>query len=292
MLESHPDMERRIRLLAIDIDGTLLDTRFEVSTANREAVVAAHRRGVEVILVTGRRYASARTIAAQLPVELALITSGGALVKDARGVTLHRHLMPAAKARAALGDAGQWRRSALLLFDREGKGQVVTEDLDPAHEPVEGYFARNRDYLEQVVPLEAALTEDPLEVLFIGALAPMRELEQRLAQAPSAAGVSLGRTEYPQRDLSLIDVLDRGCNKGAALARYAALRGIAAEEIMAIGDNWNDREMLEFAGLPVLMANSSAELKRAGWAVTGSNDESGVAAAIERYLLRDYIGGR
>jgi hydroxymethylpyrimidine pyrophosphatase-like HAD family hydrolase len=101
--------------------------------------------------------------------------------------------------------------------------------------------------------------------------------------------VSFGLTEYPARDLSLMDVLDRGCNKGAALAWWAERRGIAREEVMAIGDNWNDREMLEWAGLPVLMGNSSEELKQNGWAVTARNDESGVAAAIERFLLKDYI---
>jgi hypothetical protein len=281
-------MRRRIRLLAIDIDGTLLDSRAEVSSANREAIAAAKQRGVEIVLVTGRRHASARKIAATLPIETPLISSGGALVRDAGGATLHRHLLPAAKARAVLTDAGPWRRSALLLFDREGKGQVVTEDLNPAHEPVEGYFARNREFLEQVVPLEEALTEDPLEVLFVGPVAPLRELERRLAESPSAAGVSFGLTEYPARDLSLMDVLDRGCNKGAALAWWAGRLGIAREDVMAIGDNWNDREMLEWAGLPVLMGNSSAELKKNGWAVTSSNDESGVAAAIERFLLRSY----
>ena len=281
-------MKPRIRLLAIDIDGTLLDTRAEVSAANREAIAAAQQRGVEVILVTGRRHATARKIAARVPLEATLISSGGAMTKDAGGATLHRHLLPVAKARAVLADAGAARRSALLLFDREGKGQVVTENLDPSHEPAEGYFARNREYLEQVVPLEEALTEDPLEVLFVGAVAGMRELERRLARAPSAAGVSFGLTEYPARDLSLMDVLDRGCHKGAALARYAAQRGIGREEVMAIGDNWNDREMLEFAGLPVLMGNSSEELKKNGWWVTASNDESGVAAAIERFLLGDY----
>lgn len=280
-------MGRRIRLLAIDIDGTLLNTKAEVSVANREAIAAARQRGVEVILVTGRRDATARKIAARLPLQATLISSGGAMTKDASGTTLHRHLLPAAKARAVLADAGPGRRSALLLFDREGKGQVVTEDLDPSHEPVEGYFARNREYLDQVVPLETALTEDPIEVLFVGAAGSMSELWERLNRAPSAGSVSLARTEYLERDLSLIDVLDHGCNKGEALARYAAQRGMVAEEVMAIGDNWNDREMLEFAGVPVLMGNSSAELKQSGWAVTASNEESGVAAAIERFVLGD-----
>jgi hypothetical protein len=167
---------------------------------------------------------------------------------------------------------------------------VVTENLDPAHEPAEGYFARNREYLEQVIPLEKALTEDPLEVLFVGAVGAMRELEGRLRRAPSAAGVSIGLTEYPGRDLSLMDVLDRGCNKGVALQWWAEQRGIAREEVMAIGDNWNDREMLEWAGLPVLMGNADEGLKKNGWTVTASNEESGVAAAIEKFVLRGIRG--
>jgi len=73
--------------------------------------------------------------------------------------------------------------------------------------------------------------------------------------------------------------------KGGALAEWARRRGIAREDVMAIGDNWNDREMLEFAGRPVVMGNSVPELKSLGWAVTLSNDENGVAEAIGRYAL-------
>ena len=278
-------MALRIRLLAIDVDGTLLNSEFRISDANRRAIAAARERGVEIVLVTGRRFAIVQPIAAQLACEPTVLASNGAIIKDLRGLTLHRQLLPALQARVVLATTGPWRKHALLLFDREGQGQVVAESLDPAHAPVGGYFERNRPYLQQVVPLEAALTEDPIEVLFIGPVEPIRRLEQHLRAAPVAAQVSMALTEYPRHDLSLLDVLDLGCNKGAALARWAAARGIRADEVMAIGDNWNDREMLEFAGLPVLMANSSEELKRTGWAVTASNDENGVAAAIEKHLL-------
>jgi hydroxymethylpyrimidine pyrophosphatase-like HAD family hydrolase len=80
-------------------------------------------------------------------------------------------------------------------------------------------------------------------------------------------------------------VISSGSSKGAALAEWVRRRGIAQSEVMAIGDNWNDRDMLEFAGLPVVMGNSVAELKSLGWPVTLSNDECGVAAAIRRYVL-------
>ncbi len=278
-------MKRGIRLLAIDLDGTLLNTQSQISDANRRAVVAAHERGVEIVVVTGRRSAFALPMAAQLGCPVTLLASNGAVAKDASGGTRYQQLLAAAKAREVLAAVGAGRGHALLLFDRDGKGQIAVESLDPAHEPVEGYFKRNEQYLEQVIPLEKALTEDPIQVLFAGSVEAIRTIERKLRQTRVAAEVSIALAEYPQRDLSLLDVLERGCNKGSALAHWAAQRGIAADEIMAIGDNWNDREMLEFAGLPVLMANSSEELKRNGWAVTGSNDEDGVAAAIEKYLL-------
>jgi Cof subfamily protein (haloacid dehalogenase superfamily) len=277
-------MTPRIRLLAIDIDGTLLDSKFKLSEANRAAVAAAHQRGAEVVLVTGRRFSFAQPIAAQFPIELAVIASNGAIVKAPDGTTLERQLLPREQARLVLTAAGAFRANAVLLFDREAQGQIIAESLDLANASVERYFERNRRYLLQVERLEKALNEDPIQVLFMGGVQPMRELYQRLQQSHLAA-VTLARTEYVQRDLTLLDVLDRGCNKGAALARWAARRGIAGEETMAIGDNWNDTEMLEFAGLAVLMGNSSEELKRKGWAVTGGNDESGVATAIQKYLL-------
>ena len=279
-----------IRLLAIDIDGTLLNSQFELSEANRAAVVAAHHRGTEVVLVTGRRFSFARRIAAQFQLELTIIASNGALVKSAQGATLARQLLPRQQARAVLAAAGTYRDNAVLLFDREALGQIVAERLDLTHTPVERYVERNRQYLQQVNRLEDALTDDPIQVLFMGGVQPMRDLYQRLRVAPFVSTITVARTEYVERDLTLLDVLDHGCNKGAALARWAASRGITAEETMAIGDNWNDWEMLEFAGLPVLMANSAEELKQKGWAVTSSNDESGVAAAIEKYVLSGPAG--
>jgi hypothetical protein len=83
----------------------------------------------------------------------------------------------------------------------------------------------------------------------------------------------------------MLDVIRKGCSKGASLAEWTQRRGIKREEVMAIGDNWNDREMLEYAGVPVVMGNSVPELKKLGWPVTLSNDEGGVAEAIRVYAL-------
>jgi hydroxymethylpyrimidine pyrophosphatase-like HAD family hydrolase len=92
------------------------------------------------------------------------------------------------------------------------------------------------------------------------------------------------RTEYPERDLSMVDVLNAGCSKGHALERWARHRGYRRDEVMAVGDNHNDVEMLEFAGHPVIMGNACEELRARGWQITRGNDACGVAAAVELAL--------
>src|SRR5450759_1014059 len=96
--------------------------------------------------------------------------------------------------------------------------------------------------------------------------------------------ITVLRTEYPGRDLSIVDVLNAGCSKGHALERWVNYRGITREQVMAVGDNYNDIEMLAFAGHPFIMGNASEGLRSRGWTLTRSNAESGVAAAIEHVL--------
>jgi HAD superfamily hydrolase (TIGR01484 family) len=240
---------------------------------------------VEIVVVTGRRSAFAQPMAAQLGCAVTLLASNGAVAKDASGGTPYRQLLTAAKAREVLAAVGEGRAHALLLFDREGKGQIAVESLDPAHEPVEGYFQRNEQYLEQVIPLEKALTEDPIQVLFAGSVEAIRNIERKLRQARVAGEVSIALAEYPQRDLSLLDVLERGCNKGVALAWWTEQRGIGREEVMAIGDNWNDREMVESAGFGFVMGNADPDLLALGLPVLPANDDDGVARAVEEHVL-------
>ncbi|MGH9863788.1 MAG: Cof-type HAD-IIB family hydrolase [Candidatus Acidiferrales bacterium] len=278
-----------IRLIAMDIDGTLLDSRHELPTANREAIVEAHARGIEIMLVTGRRFDFARLISEQLPCELTLVVNNGALIKSKAGETHLRHLLPRALAREVLAATADFRSGAAVVFDRVREGQLIFERID-WNDPVSGgYYQRNREFIAECVPLENSLDEDPLQVMFVGSVARMRAANSALKSMLRVSDFSLALTEYEQRDLSILDVIQRGCSKGAALAEWARRRGIRREEIMAIGDNWNDRDMLEFAGLPVLMGNSAAELKSLGWTVTLSNDEAGVAAAIREHAFGEAI---
>jgi Cof subfamily protein (haloacid dehalogenase superfamily) len=276
-----------VRLIAIDIDGTLLDSRWQVPEANRKAIVEAAARQIEVMLVTGRRFDFAMPIAQQLPCDLTLITNNGALIKSKNGATHLRHLLPHQVARQVLEATPQFRAGAAVVFDRLRENQVIFEQMDWEDPGRRSYFERNREFISQISPLEACLTEDPIQVMFTGPVGRMRELATLLRALPIAEQFTLACTEYDSRNFALVDIIQRGCSKGAALAEWARLRCIAPEEVMAIGDNLNDREMLEFAGVAVVMANSVAELKQLGWRVTLTNDEGGVAAAIESCVLRN-----
>ncbi|MGH9729615.1 MAG: Cof-type HAD-IIB family hydrolase [Candidatus Acidiferrales bacterium] len=278
-----------VRLIAMDIDGTLLDSRHELPAANREAIVEARARGIEIMLVTGRRFDFAKLISEQLPCELTLVVNNGALIKSKAGETHLRHLLPRALAREVLAATTDFRSGAAVVFDRMRERQLVFERID-WNDPVSGgYYQRNREFIAECVPLENSLDEDPIQVMFVGSVVRMRAAHSALRSMTRVSDFSLALTEYEQRDLSILDVIQRGCSKGAALAEWARRRGIRREEIMAIGDNSNDRDMLEFAGLPVLMGNSAAELKSLGWAVTLSNDEAGVAAAIRSHAFGEAV---
>jgi Cof subfamily protein (haloacid dehalogenase superfamily) len=276
-----------VRFIALDIDGTLLDSQWQVPRANRDAVRRATDAGIEVALVTGRRFDFARPVIEQIDAPLTLIVSGGALVKNREGQSLVRHLLPAGVAREVLEGTRAFRQAAAVVFDRPRAAQVVHEHLDLSDPHRRAYFDRNRDFIAEVVPLEDALTEDPIQVMFSGSFLGMRGLAETLRGLPAAARCSLALTEYEARDFSLVDVNRAGCTKGATLAEWAARQGIARADVMAIGDNLNDLEMLAFAGVPVVMGNAVPGLKRMGWRETATNDEAGVAAAIDALALGD-----
>ena len=272
-----------IRLIALDIDGTLLDSEGRIPGANRAAIARAIDAGVEVALATGRRYDFARPIFESLPGPLTLILSNGAIVKTRDGQTLMRSLLPRAVARSVLQQVPEHRASAAVVFDRVREGQVVFEAIDWDHPRHARFFAVNRPFLSEASPLETCLTEDPIQVMFSGGCTDMRALFDRLRQ--SSDGFSVALTEYQHRDFSMVDVVTAGCSKGSALRSWSEHRGLQRSEVMAMGDNLNDLQMLEFAGTPVLMGNALPELKALGWPVTRTNDEAGVAQAIDKYVF-------
>jgi 5-amino-6-(5-phospho-D-ribitylamino)uracil phosphatase len=271
-----------IKLIAVDIDGTLLDSKGRVVSDNVDAIADAAQRGVRVAVVTGRSFHFALPAVDSLPDPLVLIVYNGAIARMRSGETIIRRLLPADAAREVLNVAGPWRDSALMQFDRPSRGQLVYDRLDWTHPNRVRFREKNRALIEEVPALEEALTEDPIQIAFNGSVATMRALVETLRRQPPVSQLSVSLTEYPLRDFSLVDVCAADTTKGATLARLAAHLGIAREEVMAVGDNFNDRDMLEWAGIGVVMGNAAPQLKE-GFAVTASNDEAGLAQAIRRY---------
>jgi Cof subfamily protein (haloacid dehalogenase superfamily) len=276
-----------VKLIALDIDGTLLDSRWKLPDANRRAIQDATRRGIEVALVTGRRYDFALPVAQDLGCPVTMIVNNGGLIRSSDGRTRLKRLLPIDAARSVLEIGSPWRSGAAVIFDRPRENQLILERLDRDDSIRYAYYSRNLDFIGMVSPIESCLTEEPLQVMFSGTVAEMDEIERLLVQAPTAAGLKLASTKYASKDFAMLDVLPSGCTKGTALSEWATMQGLQRAEILAVGDNHNDLEMLEFAGIPVVMQNSVPKLKTYGWHETHSNDEDGVAAAIEKFALSE-----
>jgi hypothetical protein len=276
-------------LIAVDIDGTLLNSQFRISEMDRQALRRAKQQGIEVILVTGRRHAFALPIAQQLGFDLWLISSNGAVTRSLQGEAFHRDLLPATTCLELCATMQEFRGNMVVTFDKESKGALVLERMDELTSSIRHWLEKNMQYIEFVVPIENALVADPVQAMFCGTIARMQAAVRALESAQIKDQVTVVRTEYPARDLCIVDVLNSGCSKGHALKRWADYRGIPREQVMAIGDNFNDLEMLAFAGTPFIMGNACEELKAKGWPVTRCNDENGVAAAVEQVLTREKV---
>jgi hydroxymethylpyrimidine pyrophosphatase-like HAD family hydrolase len=313
----------KIRMIALDMDGTLLGTDGQVSPRNLAALQAAETAGIKVVIATGRRhcYAMRQLRGLGLADDSVLVSSNGTVTRmlghDAR--LLHRTFLPVETALWLCEHLAEFRNALVITFDKVGpdgedaRGSLVVEHLEELHGSIDRWMVVNAPYIAHVIPIERALIgEDgaaldaPIQMMVCGTVERMRRAEARLLEHPGVAAVgitplgtrpdakiALSRTEYPKRDLSIVDILPAGCSKGAALQRLAAEWGIRADEMMAIGDNWNDVSMLEIAGHAVLMENAPEDLKlvamERGWLMAGHHDADGVAEVLESFLSVDAL---
>ena len=283
-----------VRLVAIDMDGTLLPALSQtIGERTARALLATQDAGIVVAIATGRRAAYTAPILENIGLRAGtpLITSNGAVTCTLGGETTGCcHL----SAHVARGICGLLRPfgTVVFTFDRPGRGELVLEDLEQAHGRISLWVEANRNAIEVVKPLEQALVDgsDPIQGMAAGSVARMRQAEDALKASEWAAECECVRTEYTARDLSILDLLPPGISKGWALERLAARLAIARSETMAIGDNWNDVAMLEWAGQGIVMANAAAELrtlaKTRGWKQAPSSEADGVAVVLEAMLAK------
>jgi hydroxymethylpyrimidine pyrophosphatase-like HAD family hydrolase len=285
-----------IKLLALDLDGTVLNSSAQISDANREAIRAAEARGVLVTIATGRRFRDAQPIGLDLELNAPLITHNGALLKYAQSEeTVACSLLTTEMSLEIVRVGKDYGGDALVSTDPHGHGTLLYDRVSEDNLPLRKYLrwaenlhggAPGREGVEHVPRLEDILHQH--EIVHISFSGTCNAMSAMLAVLHRELGnsVTILETVYPLRDFTLIDILPASASKGHGVAKLAELNNISSQEVMAIGDNFNDLEMLEYARTSVVMGNADPRLlEREEFYTTLSNDESGVAAAIERFIL-------
>ena len=285
-----------IKLLALDLDGTLLNSRGEIPEANRNAIRDAEDLGVLVTIATGRRFRDGRPVGLQLGLNAPLITHNGALLKYADSLeTVAASLLATETAAEIVRVGKEFGGDALVSTDPHGKGTLLFDRLSDDNIPLQKYVAWSKrlhgpDAEHAIVHVQNLNDELPvheiIHISFSGSCARMEEMTAVLRDELGDT-VTLLSTIYPHLDFTLIDILPPDASKGRGVEKLALFNGLLPENVMAIGDNFNDVEMLEFAGTGVVMGNADPNLRERGeFYTTVTNDESGVAEAIRRFILK------
>jgi Cof subfamily protein (haloacid dehalogenase superfamily) len=272
-------------LVALDLDGTLLDSRHRISERARRAIVTLAGRGTEILICTGRRYRIAAPLLEPLGLPLTLAVHNGILARrTADDVTVFRTPMDPAD----MVDAVRFLRAEghhpLVYVDRYEEGiDFVVDGEHPDDRFWSDIHGRNREWFHRVDDV-LAWTEDILQV------AVWAEAERlRPAQARFVDAFGDRMTQHLVTNVqylgAVFEAYARGAGKADAVRRVRERLGLPRESVLAIGDDTNDVEMLREAGLAVAMANAVPEAREVADEVTLANDEDGVAIALERFAL-------
>lgn len=284
-----------IKLLALDLDGTVLDSHGKIPAQNKAAIRAAEDAGVLVTIATGRRFRDARHVGQELELNAPLITHNGALLKFADSLqVVNASLLSTDAALEIIRVGKKYGGDALVSADPIGKGTMLYDRISGDNDPLQKYIAwaetmhgdEATEAVHHVKSLEDAIGDHQIiHISFSGHCKPMDDLA-KLLRSELGETITLLATVYPRLDFTLLDVLPPNASKGVGVERLAGINSIVPSEVMVIGDNFNDLEMLEFAGTPVVMGNADkALLGREAFHSTSSNNEYGVARAIERFIL-------
>jgi Cof subfamily protein (haloacid dehalogenase superfamily) len=270
------------RLLALDLDGTAIELGQMPTPRVVQAVAAAEARGVRIIVATGRPYASARRFQAALDLDTPLICFQGALVKEVTGAgdTLAAHPLPEEPLAEviALVEQQGWEFN---LYSEEFIYLARMNHPESFYERWFGLPCRLVPSLAEALRVMRERGTPPLKGMFIGDF----EVVDRLT--PEVRERFGDRFDVVRSHTLFSEITAPGVSKGSALAFLAGRYGIAREETIAAGDNGNDVTMIQWAGLGVAMANATPEtLASADW-VAPSVAEDGVAALIDRFIMRD-----
>lgn len=273
----------RIKMIGLDLDGTLLNSKKELTPYTKEVIEEAIKQGVHVLVATGRPYTGVpKELRDFLGMRYALTSNGARVLDTEKGILLIERLLPRESARKTVEVFRKYDSLQEIYFD--GQGYVDKEKIEHIekyhHDPNMWEYVRNsRIAVEDVMELLDSKTQDldKTQALFA-------DMDER-----SAAWEELSQYEELTLVGSLkynIEINAVGVNKGKSLVELGELLGIRREEIMAIGDGDNDIVMLQEAGVGVAMGNADDNVKNAADYVAESNDEDGAAKAIVKYVLK------
>jgi Cof subfamily protein (haloacid dehalogenase superfamily) len=275
----------KCRLLAIDVDGTLVNSRDELTPDTREALIRAGRAGIQVVLATGRRYSHTLHLVEPLGIDVPLITASGALIKDPKD---HRTLYKSSF-------EPQLLRRVLTLIDRNGYDPLVCTDTFT--EGFDFYLAQAKvrtpeleEYLEMNPTdgriMQNLITDPPpgaFLVFTFGTKEQMLAMEQIL-HAALAGQLSSHVLRSPRYRGFLVEIAPAGISKWSGVRRLAEEWGIDEASICAVGDDVNDIPMIRAAGLGVAMGNALPEVKAAADRIAPTHDENGLVQVVEWLL--------
>jgi Cof subfamily protein (haloacid dehalogenase superfamily) len=275
----------RIRLLAVDLDGTLVTSEDEISAPTRASLHRLRGTGVQVAIATGRRFRKAQGPIDALGLEVPSVCLGGALVKGEDGRTLHAQVFEASQFRAVASLFRGCGHAVVAQRDshQDGGADFLIDESVPWNLPTRDYHDRNEEFSERASSLPDQARDDVLVVGAFGEAVELRRLERELHRVhPGTFTAHVMPGFFNQGHYC--EVVPSNVSKWSALQRLAEHLGIARAGICAVGDELNDLSMVSEAGLGVAMGNACEELKRAADWVTGRHDEDGLVAVVERIL--------
>jgi len=274
------------RLLALDVDGTLLDPAGELRPTVRDAVIAVQQRGLRVVLCTGRRFRTARPLAQALQLDGPLVVHNGALVKDpVSGQTLQQSYIAAEMYYPALALLRRLSTPMMYVDAFHENVDILTESMERAHPFQREYLADQLAHCRIVDDIASPLAHGVLMLSIMADGTNLQALQPVVEQTMGTRGrvhllVNKNYQGY------ILEILHAKVSKWQALQQLAAQQGITSEEIIAIGDDHNDLDMIRHAGLGIAMGNAVDTVKAAADAITGSNAEDGLVQALERFILQ------
>lgn len=274
-----------IRMLALDVDGTLAARGDEVTPATREALCLAHASGVEVVIATGRRYRSTERVLESLELATAAVCLGGALIKEANASTLRAEGFSSDEFQQVarlMGDAG-----TTLVAQRDahahGGADFMVDASTEWNGPVTEYVESNASFSES---RESLLEENRGDVLVAGTFGDydlLAGLQARLEELhPGSYDSHLVPSH--RNTTFYLEIVPARVSKWSGLIALAAHRGIEPESVCAVGDQVNDLSMIRGSGLGVAMGNGHESVKAVADYVCGRHDEDGLVEVVERIL--------